>query len=60
MMKSFKSEAAKIVHKFYEKNFYLWRFKIKILLASIDLWDIVDGSKKTPPSNADSKMLREY
>jgi hypothetical protein len=26
----------------------------------VDLWDIVDGSEKVPPSNADPKVLMEY
>lgn len=31
-----------------------------MLLPSMDVWNIVDGSKEPPPSNADPKMLREY
>ena len=31
-----------------------------MLLASMDLWDIVDGSEELPPSNADLKVLNEY
>ena len=29
-------------------------------LASVDFWDIVDGSEKAPPSNMESKVLKEY
>ena len=31
-----------------------------MLLASMDLWDIVDRSKEPPPSNVDTKVLKEY
>ena len=31
-----------------------------MVLASIDLWDIVDGSEKAPPFNMDPKFLKEY
>ena len=42
------------------KRFNIWKFKIKMLLASMDLWDIVDGSEEASPSNADPKVLKEY
>ena len=45
-MTSFESKAARIIDKFNGENFNLWKFKIKMLLASMDLWDIVDGSEK--------------
>jgi hypothetical protein len=59
-MTSFESKATRIIDKFNGRKFNLWKFKIKILLASMDLWDIVDGCEEPPPSNADSKMLKEY
>lgn len=31
-----------------------------MFLVSIDLWDILDGSKESPPSNADPKVKKEY
>ena len=31
-----------------------------MVLASVDLWDIVDRSKKAPPTNANSKVLKKY
>jgi hypothetical protein len=33
---------------------------MEIVLAFVDLWDIVDKSKKVPPSKADPKVLKEY
>ena len=60
-MTSFDSKAAKIINNFNARNFNLWKFKIEMLLASsIDLQDIVDESEETPPSNADSKVLKKY
>ena len=59
-MTSFKSEASRIIDKFNEWKFKFWKFKIKMLLASIDFWDIMDGSKEPLASNADLKMLKEY
>ena len=38
----------------------MYKLKINILLASIDLWDIVDGPEVVSSSNADSKVKREY
>ena len=31
-----------------------------MLLFFMDFWDIVDGSKEAPPSNADPKVLLKY
>ena len=33
---------------------------MEMALVSMDLWDIVDGSKKDPPSNANPKVLKKY
>ena len=55
-----KSKGARIMDKFHKKKFSLWKFKMKMVLASMGLWGIVDGSKEAPPSNADSKVLKEY
>ena len=57
---SFKSEVARIIEKSNGRKFNIWKLKIKRLLAFVDLWDILDGSKKAPPSNADSKVLKKY
>ncbi|OAE20919.1 hypothetical protein AXG93_3256s1660 [Marchantia polymorpha subsp. ruderalis] len=55
-MASFEDKSAKTIDKFHGERFNLWKFKIEMLLASMDLWDIIDGSKKSPPSNADLKF----
>ena len=60
MMTPFESEAARVIDKLNEGNFELWKFKIKILLASMNFWNIMDGSKDVQPFNANSKVLKEY
>lgn len=46
--------------KFHGERFNLWMFKMKMVLAFVDLWDILNRSEKAPPSNVDSKVLKEY
>ncbi len=58
-MASFEGESAKVIDKFIE-NFNLWKFKMEMVLASMDLWEIVDGSKEAPPSSVDPKVIKEY
>jgi hypothetical protein len=58
-MTSFEIVSARIMDKFNTKKFNLWKFKIEMLLASMDLWDIVDGSEEPLPSDADTKVLKE-
>ena len=48
---SFGSEATIIIDKFT-----IWKFKIKMLLVFMDLWNIEDGSEEPSPSNADPKV----
>lgn len=57
-MASSKSKAARIMKKFNGRKFNLWKFKIK-MLASMNLWNIVDGSEEASPSNADLKVLKD-
>jgi hypothetical protein len=59
-MASFEGESARVIDKFNGENFSLWKFKMEMVLASMDLWEIVDGFKEAPPSNADPKIIKEY
>jgi hypothetical protein len=59
-MASFEGESARVIDKFNGENFNLWKFKMDMVLASMDLWEIVDGSKEAPPSNSDPKVIKEY
>jgi hypothetical protein len=42
-MASFEGENAKVIDKFNGENFNLSKFKMEMVLASMDLWEIVDG-----------------
>ena len=59
MMASFESKAARINNKFNGRNLNLWKFKMEMLLASMDLWDIVERFEEASPSNANSKVLKD-
>ena len=59
-MASFEGEIVKTIDKFHGERFNLWKFKIKMLSASMDFWDIIDESEEAPPSNADPKVKKEY
>jgi hypothetical protein len=59
-MASFEGESARVIDKFNGENFNLWKFKMEMVLASMDLWEIVDGLEEAPPSNSDPKVIKEY
>ncbi len=59
-MASFEGESARVIDKFNGENFNLWKFKMEMVLASMDLWEIVDGSEEAPPSDSDPKVMKEY
>ena len=59
-MTSFESESARIINKFNGGKFNILKFEIKMLLASMDLWNIMDRFEQPPPSNVDPKVLKEY
>jgi hypothetical protein len=42
------------------KNFNLRIFKLHMELTSMDLWSIMDKSKKTASSNIDLKVKKDY
>ena len=54
-MTSFEGEATRIINKF---NIY--KFKIEMLLASMDLYDIVDKHKKPLPFNTNPNLMKKY
>lgn len=45
-MTSLESEGAKVMDKFHRDKFSLWKFEMKMVLTSLDLWDIMDESEK--------------
>ena len=54
-MASFESKGLKMVDKFNGVNFHLWKFKMEMVMAKKELWEIVDGSEEPPPSSSDPK-----
>ena len=54
------NEGLKILDKFNGENFNLWKFKMEMILASRDLWDIVDESEEAPPSDANLKDKKAF
>ena len=59
-MASSESKRLTIVDKFNGKNFSLYRFKSEMVLATKDLWKIVDSSKLRPPSMANDNNKKAY
>jgi hypothetical protein len=59
-MASFEGESPKVIDKFNGENFNLWKFKMEMVLASMDLWEIVNRSEEAPPSEANPKAIKEY
>ena len=54
------NEGDVVMNKFYGERTSLWKFKMEMFLASMNLWDIVNESKKALPSNANRKVLKEF
>lgn len=59
-MASSESKRLTIVDKFNGKKFNLYRFKSEMVLATKDLWKIVDSSKLRPPSTANDNNMKAY
>lgn len=58
-MTSLKGEGIRVIDKFNGENFNIWKFKLDMNLAFVELWDIVDESKEVPCSNFNSKVKRK-
>lgn len=59
-MAFFEGEGPKIVDKFNGVNFYLWKFKIEMVMAEKELWGIVDDSKEPPHSTSNLRVMQAY
>jgi len=57
VLKSF--EGVKVIDKFNGENFNLWKFKIDMVFASMDLGEIEDSLERHPSNNANPKV-KEY
>jgi hypothetical protein len=59
-MASFDGESTRVIDKFKGENFNLWKFKIEMMLAFMDLWEIVDDTEEPPSFDEDPKVKKEY
>ena len=59
-MASFENESARVIDKFKGDNFNLWKFKMEMVLESMDLWEIVDESEEPPSIDDDPKVIKDY
>ena len=59
-MATYEGESARVIDKFKGENFNLWKFKMEMVLASMDLWEIVDDTEEPPSSNDDPKVKKDY
>jgi hypothetical protein len=47
-MSSFQMESLKVMEKFDEGNFHLWKFKMHMMFCKFELWKFVDGYATLP------------
>ena len=59
-MATFESESARNIDKFNGENFSFWKFRMEMVLSSMDLWEIADESEEAPPKDADPKVIKDY
>ena len=59
-MATFESESVRNIDKFDGKNFGRWKFRMEMVLSSMDLWEIVDESEEPPSKDDDPKVIKEY
>ena len=57
---AFKGEGPKVVDKFDGMNFHLWKFKMQMVLAEKELWEIVKGSEEPHFSSIGPKVRIAY
>ena len=57
---SFENESARVIDKFKGDNFNLWKFKMEMVLESMDLWEIVEETEEPPSFDDDPKVIKDY
>ena len=60
IMTSFEGEGSKVIDKFNGFNFQLWKFKMEMVMAEKELWDIVEGSEQFPHSSTYPRVIQAY
>ena len=59
-MASYESESARSIDKFKGENFGLWKFRMEMVLSSMDLWEIVEDTEEPPSKDDDPKVIKDY
>ena len=59
-MASSEGEGLWVIDKFNGENFTLWKFKMEMIFAEKDLWEIVESTEAAPPSTAVEKVKKAY
>ena len=59
-MASYEGGCPKVVDKFDGVIFHLWKFKMEMVMAEKELWEIVDGSEEPPHSTSDPRVMQAY
>lgn len=59
-MASFEGDSLRMVEKFKGDNFHHWKAKMELLLASLDLWEIVCEEEEAPGVEASIKEHKEF
>ncbi len=59
-MATYESESARNIDKFDGKDFGLWKFRMEMVLSSMDLWEIVEDTEEPPFKDDDPKVIKDY
>lgn len=56
----FEGASLKVVEKFRGDDFHVWKAKMELQLATLDLWDIVDESEVAPSLEASLEVQKDF
>lgn len=59
-MATFDGESTTIIDNFKGENSNLKKFNMELVLASMDLWKIVDDTEEPPSFDQDPKVKKNY
>ena len=59
-MATYENESVRNIDKFNGENFGLWKFRMEMVLSSMDLWEIVEETEEPPPEDDDPKVIKEF
>jgi hypothetical protein len=59
-MAGIENESTKVIDKFKGDNFNLWKFKVEMVLESMDLKKIVEETEDPPSFDDDPKVIKDY